>query len=172
MRTAAVLLLVAALAAGCTGQAEKEATPGGCGLVPAERLTGLLGADVGASGTGSLHALRDQHTRVFCRTVATGHPERYVTLRAEYHPRPYRLPAKACSEGWVYAGTPAKYTPACQETVHGHGRTELVVRWQPYLMHVVVGRSDRDWGGDPERALALSRVLAQRLGVREARGDG
>src|SRR4051812_16468303 len=172
MRTAAVLLLVAALAAGCSGPAEKTATPSGCGLVPAERLTGLVGAEADASGTGSLGALRDDHRRVSCRTVATGHPERYVTLRAEYHPKPYQLPAKSCSEGWVYAGTPAKYTPACQETVHGHGRTELVVRWQPYLVHVVVGRSDRDWGGDPERALALSRVLAQRLGVREARGDG
>ena len=72
----------------------------------------------------------------------------------------------------MYAGTPEKFTPACQETVDGHGRTQLFVRWQPYLMHVTIDRSDRDWGGDPERALAMSRIVAQRLGVDEAAGDG
>ncbi len=46
------------------------------------------------------------------------------------------------------------------------------MRWQPYLMHVTVDRLDRDWGGDPERALSLSRLVAQRLGVGEAAGDG
>jgi hypothetical protein len=46
------------------------------------------------------------------------------------------------------------------------------VRWQPYLMHLTIGRSDRNWGGDPEAALAMSRALAQKLGVKEAAGDG
>jgi hypothetical protein len=39
-------------------------------------------------------------------------------------------------------------------------------------MRVTIGRSGRDWAGDPEQALALSRLLAQRLGVEEAAGDG
>jgi hypothetical protein len=37
---------------------------------------------------------------------------------------------------------------------------------------VTIGRTGRDWGGDPEQALAISRVVAQRLGVKEAAGDG
>jgi hypothetical protein len=37
---------------------------------------------------------------------------------------------------------------------------------------VDVGRSDRSWAGDPEVALAMSRDLARRLGVREASGNG
>lgn len=70
-------------------------------------------------------------------------------------------------------GTPDKFAPACQETVGGgQSKTELVVRWQPYLVHVTISRLDRDWAGDPEVALAISRVLAQRLGVEEAAGDG
>jgi hypothetical protein len=39
-------------------------------------------------------------------------------------------------------------------------------------MRVLIGRSDLGWAGDPEAALAMSRVLAQKLGVTEAAGDG
>jgi hypothetical protein len=177
VRTSAVLRLLGLVTAGCSGSG---ATPGdtdagpepGCDLVPAARVVGLLGTDLVTTQRGSLRTLHERHTPTSCRTVVRGHPERSVTVTAEYHPEPYRLPRKACSEGWVYAGTAEKYTPACQETVDGHGRTTLVVRWQPYLMHVTVDRSDRDWGGDPERALSLSRLVAQRLGVTEAAGDG
>ncbi len=170
MRTATVLLLLALVTAGCSSGS--PGTPVGCGMVPAGKVVGLIGADVDATAGGSLKALRTEHVPARCRNVDPGHPERYVTITAEYHPKPLQLPTKSCSAGWVYAGTPEKFTPACQETVDGHGRTQLVVRWQPYVMHVTIGRSDRDWGGDPERALAMSRVVAQRLGVREAAGDG
>ena len=177
MRTPAVLLVLGLVAAGCSGSsATPDGTPtdpgAGCGLVPAERVVGLLGDDLVTTRRGSLSALRERHTTVSCRSVVRGHPDRSVTLDAEYHPEPYRLPRKACSEGWVYAGTPEKYTPACQETVDGHGVTRLIVRWQPYVLHVTVGRSNRDWGGDPERALSISRIVAQRLGVAEAAGEG
>jgi hypothetical protein len=141
-------------------------------MVPAGRVVGLIGSDPDTTETGSLKALRASRTRAVCHSVVPGHPERSVTIVAEYHPKPFQLPTRACSEGWVYAGTPEKYTPACQETVDGHGVTQLIVRWQPYLMHVTIGRSNRDWGGDPERALAMSRIVAQRLGVKEAAGDG
>ena len=144
----------------------------GCDMVPAGKVVGLLGADLDTTSRGSLEELRASRARAECRSVVPGHPERSVTIVADYHPQPFELPRKSCSEGWVYAGTPEKFTPACQETVDGHGRTQLIVRWQPYLMHVTIGRSDRDWGGDPERALAMSRIVARRLGVQEAAGDG
>jgi hypothetical protein len=176
IRAAAALVALGAAAAACSGgpghSGGPAATPTGCHMVPAGKVVGLLGPDVRTTVHGNLDRLRSAHARVECRSVVPGHPERSVTITAEYHPKPYTLPKRSCSAGWVYAGTPEKFTPACQETVDGHGRTELVVRWQPYLMHVVIGRSDRDWGGDPERALAMSRIVAQRLGVTEAAGDG
>jgi hypothetical protein len=95
-----------------------------------------------------------------------------VSIEARYHPRPFELPRGECSQGWVYAGAPDKYAPACQQYAAGRGTTELIVRWQPYLMKLTIGRSDRQWGGDPELALAMSRALAQRLGVHEAAGNG
>jgi hypothetical protein len=175
VRVVTVLMLLCVVTAGCSGGgsgAGSAAPPVGCGMVPAGKLAGLLGDDVRSTRHGSLKALRDGHTEAGCDSVVPGHAERFVTVAAEYHPKPFELPKKACSEGWVYAGTPEKYTPACQETVDGHGVTTLIVRWQPYLMHVTIGRSGRDWGGDPERALAMSRIVAQRLGVAEAAGDG
>jgi hypothetical protein len=171
VRTATVLLLLALVTAGCSSGSSRG-TPVGCGMVPAGKVVGLVGSDLDAAVHGSLEALRTRHVPAQCRNVDPRHTERYVTITAEYHPKPLQLPTKSCSAGWVYAGTPEKFTPACQETVDGHGRTQLVVRWQPYVMHVTIGRSDRNWGGDPERALAMSRIVAQRLGVREAAGDG
>jgi hypothetical protein len=169
-----VVLAALALTAGCSGGSDGDGagTPIGCDMVPTGKVVGLLGGDVTTTARGTLDGLRSKHTKAVCRSVVPGHPERSVTIIAEYHPEPYQLPNRSCSAGWVYAGTPEKFTPACQETVAGHGRTELVVRWQPYLMHVVIGRSDRNWGGDPERALAMSRIVAQRLGVSAAAGDG
>lgn len=165
-----LLVIVAGCSTGSTGSS--GGTPTGCGFVPAAKVVGLLGEEVEATARGSLRALRAAHRKATCRNVVPGHPERFVTITAEHHPKPMRLPSRACSEGWVYAGTPQKYTPACQDTVDGHGRTQLIVRWQPYVLHVTIGRVDRNWGGDPERALALSRLVAQRLGVDEAAGEG
>jgi hypothetical protein len=172
VRTAVVAALL--VTAGCSSDAAGSPgrTPAGCGLVPAGRLVALLGVDVEATLRGSLRALRGERRTVSCRSVVPGHRERFVTITAEHHPDPLRLPPKSCSEGWVYAGTPEKFTPACQETVDGHGRTMLIVRWQPYVMRVTIGRSGRDWAGDPEQALALSRLVAQRLDVAEASEGG
>ena len=172
MRTPAALAasLLLVLPAGCSDDA--TATPAGCGLVPDSKVVGLVGADPHATLHGSLHALRGRHRALSCRSVSPDDATRSVLLRASYHPKPYRLPQKACSDGWVYAGTPEKFTPACQQRHRDRSTTELVVRWQPYLMTVTISRPDRGWGGDPERALALTRALAQRLGVAEAAGDG
>jgi hypothetical protein len=170
MRTAVAVAVAGLVLTGCSGPSTAT-TPAGCGLVPSSQVVGLIGKSVDASLEGSMHGLREAHRTVTCRSTVPGHPERYVTIRAEYHPEPLRLPPKACAEGWVYAGTPGKYSPACQETVDGHGRTQLVARWQPYVMRVTVGRRDLDWAGDPETALAMSRVVARRLGVTEAASD-
>jgi hypothetical protein len=178
MRTAALVLLLGLLClvgTGCSDSSSKEpaaALAPGCDMVPRSRVVGLLGNDIVAKASGTVSGLRDEHSAATCRNTVPGHPERYVVVEADYHPAPMRLPTRSCGAGWVYAGTPEKFTPACQEAVSGHGRTQLLVRWQPYVMHVTIGRSDRNWGGDPEIALAMSRALAQKLGVKEARGDG
>jgi hypothetical protein len=162
-------LLAGLLLAGCTSATAAAPTPPGCGMVPASRVVGLLGTGATSTARGSVAGLRRSGAPLSCTSTVPGHPERSVVVRAERHPQPYRLPSRSCDAGWVFAGTPEKYAPACQEVVDGHGRTRLVVRWQPYLVRVTVARSDRRWGGDPEAALELSRALAADLGVAEAR---
>jgi len=164
-----MVVLLGLVAAGCSN-ASKAETPVGCGLVGRANVVGILGSDVDATARGSVSGLRDHRHGVTCRNVDASDSRRSVTITATYHPAPYTLPKKSCSAGWVYAGSPEKYAPACQETLAGsrESRTQLVVRWQPYLMHVTIARPDRNWGGDPEVALAMSRDLARRLGVREA----
>jgi hypothetical protein len=174
MRLAALVLLL--VAAGCTGQPSAEpppsALPPGCGLVPASKVVGLLGEEVRAVVRGSVGSLVDRRAPLRCTTTVPGHPERFVTITAQHHPAPFDLPTRSCNAGWVYAGTPDKYTPACQQTDGRNGTTQLVVRWQPYVVRVWIGRADRNWAGDPEAALALSRALAEELGVEEAAGRG
>lgn len=176
MRFAGVLVALALLATACTGGARHPRAGSGpapgCGVVPRRLVVGLVGDKVDVTVHGTLAALREHRRPISCTTRAPAHRERYVSVRADYHPAPLKLPSRSCRAGWVYAGTPDKYAPACQDAVGGRGRTQLVVRWQPYVVHVSVGRSDRSWAGDPEVALEMSRDLARRLGVREARGDG
>ena len=167
MRTAVASVLLALVAGGCASN-DAPSTPTGCGMVPQALVAGLLGDDVDSTVHGTLSKLRSDHARASCRGTVPGHPERYLTVVADYHP----APVTSCAEGWVYAGTPAKYAPACQQLEHGHGVTQLIVRWQPYVMHITIGRNDDSWSGDPEIALAISRRMAQRLGVDEAKGDG
>jgi hypothetical protein len=167
------VLLLGLVAAGCSTASQAE-TPVGCGLVGRANIVGLLGPDVDSVARGTVSGLRDHHRRVTCRNADASDSRRSVTITATYHPAPYTLPKKSCNAGWVYAGTPEKYAPACQETLGGsrQSRTQLVVRWQPYLMRVTIARPDRNWGGDPEVALAMTRDLARRLGVREASDAG
>ena len=179
MRTAAATTALAALlllASGCSS-ADREAdsaTPVGCGVLGRARVVGLLGADASAVQHGSVGALREKHRTFSCTNTDPQHAERFVRVTATYHPNPYPLPRHSCDAGWVFAGSVEKYAPACQEGV-GSGKqatTRLVVRWQPYLMRVTISRLDRDWAGDPELGLAMSRELARKLGVKEAAGDG
>jgi hypothetical protein len=155
-------LLAATGAAGCDDAA--EATPPGCGFVAPDRLVQLVGDDAEARTTGSLAALEKDGAPADCRTTSRKDRKRYVDIAVRLHPEPYQLPKKGCNAGWVYAGTPDAYAPACQETTEQGSRTVLVVRKsEDYIVRITIGRPDRDWAGDPEVALALSDELAKRL---------
>jgi hypothetical protein len=177
MRRAVQLLLapvVALLVTACSGTPDRSTAglPPGCGMVPPARVTGLVGDDVRTTVRGSLDDLRTRHRTAVCTTRNRDHPDRYVRIVARYHPAPMRISRSGCGDGQVFAGTPAKFAPACQDTVGRRRTTRLTVRWQPYVMEVTVGRLDPYWAGDAELALAMSRLVARRLHVAEATGSG
>jgi hypothetical protein len=151
---------------GCQGptgaDADRRALPAGCGLLDQQTLTGLLGPHVTASLDGNGRRLREHKEPLVCTTTATdgsGH----VRVAAHHHPEPMDLPFHDCDAGRVYAGTPSRYAPACQQTEGTGGRTTLLARWGEYVVRVTIRRSDQNWGGDAEAALELSRQLATRL---------
>jgi hypothetical protein len=167
-------LLGLLLVAGCNDSAgpAPAGTPPGCGMVPPGRVVGLVGTDVDSTRHGSLTDLRTRHRTATCTTTDRAHPERSVRIVARYHPKPMRLPSTGCGAGQIFAGTPDKYAPACQEIAGSRHTTRLTVRWQPYVIQVTVSRLDPYWAGDAELGLAMSRLLAQRLHVAEAAGSG
>lgn len=177
MRRAVPLLLapvVAVLVGACSGTPDRSAAgpPPGCGMVPPDQVTGLVGDEVRTTLRGSLDDLRTRHRTAVCTTRNRASPDRYVRIVARYHPAPMRLSRAGCGDGQVFAGTPEKFAPACQDTVGRRRTTRLTVRWQPYVMEVTVGRLDPNWAGDAELGLAMSRLVARRLHVAEAAADG
>jgi len=169
-------LLALLVITACGGSApEPAATPPGCGMVPPERVVGLVapdGGDVTSIRHGSLTDLRTRHRTATCISTNRKHPGRWIRIVARYHPKPLRLPTTGCTSGQIFAGTPQKYAPACQAIVGNRHTTRLTVRWQPYVVQVAVSRLDPYWAGDAELSLAMSRLLAQRLRVAEAAGTG
>lgn len=190
--------LLAGVLAGCTGtgpvgqsarsnQASGQASgraapPPGCGMTAPRLLTGLLGPAARSAAHGGLTALRRDGTAATCVTTTstdapgstggTGTRARRVTVRVVRHPAPLTLPSLDCDQGWVYAGSPEKYVPACQQGRGRGGRTLLLARWGDYVVRVDIVRANRAWGGDAELGLALSHDVARRLGAASGNDGG
>lgn len=182
--------LLAGVLAGCTGTgtgqsarsdqaSDQTAPPPGCGMTAPRLLTGLLGPAARSAAHGDLTALRRDGTAATCVTTSstgaaggTGTRARRVTVRVVRHPAPLTLPSLDCDQGWVYAGSPEKYVPACQQGRGRGGRTLLLARWGDYVVRVDIARDNRAWGGDAELGLALSHDVARRLGAASGNDGG
>ncbi len=151
----AVLLLAGALAA-CGGRPEQA----GCGLADPARVTALTGAHPITTRRGTIADLQDHGDALRC---TTGTPDRSVDIEAIRHPGPMPYPRRHCAEGWVFAGSPADYAPACQVHQGRGGTTLLLRRAGEYVVTVAVRRSDLHWAGDAEEALVIADQVAARL---------
>ena len=174
MRVRTVVLPLLALAAlapsGCAGGHEAAAAPG-CGLARPSAVTALSGSgrggEDGAALTvrshGSVRALRRHGRPVACTTATHGRQGRRLDIRVVRHRAPMRLPRWHCAEGWVYAGRPQHYAPACQ-VHHGAGGTTILLRRAGYyVITVAVRRPDTHWAGDAEEALVVADEVAARI---------
>jgi hypothetical protein len=150
------------LASGCSsGQSAQAQEKPACGLVAGTAVTGLMGHGLRARHTGGAAALRRGHPYT-CVTRGR-HAVRTFTIRVLRHPAPMSLDRRPCRTGWVYAGSPDAYAPACQEAVGAGGRSRLLVRHGAYVLELTVRRTDRNWAGDPEVTLGMADGIARRL---------
>lgn len=167
MRTAVLPLLallglaLAEALTGCSGAPHGDhGTRAGCGLVEPTAVLALTGRPATARLLGSVTALEERGAPLRCTTRGRG---RSVEIRALRHPHPMPYPRHRCAEGWVYAGAPDHYAPACQ-VHHGRGGTTyLLDRAGDYVITVAVRRPDTDWAGDAEEALVVADQVAARL---------
>ncbi|HET8604288.1 MAG TPA: hypothetical protein VFM09_10195 [Marmoricola sp.] len=158
----AVLLALALPLAGCSSG--RPEVPAGCGLARPAAVTALTGTPATARVHGSLQALREHGRRLGCSTATHGRQGRRLDIEVVRHPAPMRLPRRHCAEGWVYAGRPQHYAPACQ-VHHGAGGTTILLRRAgDYVISVVVRRPDTRWAGDAEEALVVADEVAARIG--------
>lgn len=159
MRSAVVVLLLALLGATLVacGSGQEQA---GCGLADARRVTALTGAHPTATGSGSIEELRSHGQPLRC---TTGTRARSVDIQAIRHPDPMPYPKRHCAEGWVFAGSPDDYAPACQVRQGSGGTTLLLHRAGDYVITVAVRRSDHDWAGDAEQALVIADQVGDKL---------
>lgn len=155
MRMLVVVLLLAGALSAC-GHEEQA----GCGLASPHEVTALTGADPTATRQGSLEDLKAHGDPLRC---TTGTRDRSVDIQAIRHPDPMPYPRRHCAEGWVYAGSPEDYAPACQVREGKGGTTLLLRRVGDYVITVAVRRSDLHWAGDAEEALVIADQVGDRL---------
>lgn len=155
MRVLVAVLLLAGALAGCSQQEQA-----GCGLADAGAVTALTGAHPTATKRGSIDALKSDGDALRC---TTGTEERSVDIQAIRHPDPMPYPKRHCAEGWVFAGTPDDYAPACQVRQGEGGTTLLLHRAGDYVITVAVRRSDRHWAGDAEQAQLIADQVGAKL---------
>jgi hypothetical protein len=155
MRVLVVVLLLAGALTAC-GQQEQA----GCGLASPQRITALTGAHPTATSHGSIDDLTGNGDPLRC---TTGTRDRGVDIQAIRHPDPMPYPRRHCAEGWVFAGSPDDYAPACQVRQDKGGTTLLLHRAGDYVITVAVRRSDLNWAGDAEQALVIADQVGDKL---------
>ena len=159
MRVLVVVLLLAVTLLGVlTACSQREQA--GCGLASPQRITALTGAHPTATRTGSIDDLKSDGEPLRC---TTGTQERGVDIQAIRHPDPMPYPKRHCAEGWVFAGAPDDYAPACQVRQGEGGTTLLLHRAGDYVITVAVRRSDLKWAGDAEQALVIADQVGAKL---------
>jgi hypothetical protein len=71
---------------------------------------------------------------------------------------------RRCSGGWVYAGTPDKFEPACIVRTAKAQVTVMVSDWAGLKVQVALGRDPETMRDDAEQILDISRDVAAHVG--------
>jgi len=75
---------------------------------------------------------------------------------------------RRCSGGWVFAGTPDKFVPACITRTANFQTTVMVSEWDGLKVQVELGRNPESMSDDAEEILDISRDVAAHVDDRTA----
>lgn len=149
--TGAALLLPLVLLGGCRHGADEEKI--GCGIVEPGLVRDAVGPNVDSRRTDHGCRLADAADRRNYLTIVSG-----PGVDAESFAR------QRCSGGWVYAGTPEKFAPACITKTANTQTTSMVSEWDGLKVRVELGRNRDTSRDDAEQILDISRDVAAHVG--------
>ena len=145
-----VLLLPLALIGGCRPSSPDSAEEQvGCGILTPKLAREAVGQKVASRRTKTGCMLTDPADGRNHLTIVVGE-----TVDAESFMR------RRCTGGWVYAGTPAYYQPACITRTANRQTTVMVSDWDGLKVQVELGRNPETMRDDAEQILDISRDVA------------
>jgi hypothetical protein len=148
---AAALLLPLVLTWACEAGPTEEKV--GCGFLTPRLAKEAVGPTVESRHTTHGCRLTDPADRRNHLTIVTG-----PAVDAESSMR------RRCSGGWVYAGTPDKFEPACIVRTAKAQVTVMVSDWAGLKVQVALGRDPETMRDDAEQILDISRDVAAHVG--------
>ena len=148
--TVVALLLPMVLIGGCQSDSAEDEI--GCGILTPRLAKQAVGQAVDSRRTQGGCRLTDPADSRNHLTIVTGQAvdaDSFMQLR--------------CSGGWVYAGTPERFEPACiTRTAHAQ-TTVMVSEWDGLKVQVELGRDPEHMSDDAEQILDISRDVAAHL---------
>jgi hypothetical protein len=151
--TVVALLLPLALSGGCQpGSSEEAEDRVGCGILTPRLAREAVGRTVDSRGIHHGCRLTDPADRRNHLTILTGQ-----AVDAE------SFMQRRCSGGWVFAGTPEKFVPACITRSANFQTTVMVSEWDGLQVQVELGRSPENMSDDAEQTLDISRDVAAHM---------
>lgn len=154
--TVEALLLTLVLLGGCQPDSTEDKDMKemvGCGIVTPQLAREAVGQSVDS-----------RRTRHGCRLSDPADSRNHLTIVTGQEVDAETFMQRRCSGGWVYAGTPEKFAPACITRTASFQNTVMVSEWDGLKVQVELGRDPQSMSDDAERILDISRDVAAHVG--------
>jgi hypothetical protein len=150
--TVEALLLTLVLMGGCQPDSTQDEDMVGCGI-----LTPQLARDAVGRSADS------RRTHHGCRLTDPADSRNHLTIVTGQAIDAESFMQRRCSGGWVYAGTPEKFLPACITRTARFQTTVMVSDWDGLKVQVELGRDPDSMSDDAEKILDISRDVAAHI---------
>lgn len=152
----ALLLSLVVLVGGCQPDSAEDAEDAedtvGCGILTPRLAREAVG-----------QAVDSRRTETGCSMIDPADPRNHLTILTGQAVDAEAFMRRRCSGGWVYAGTPEKFEPACITSTPKGQTTVMVSDWDGLDVQVELGRNPETIRDDAEQILEISRDVAAHM---------